>query len=329
MTERSTSGSRPGHRRHTAIVLLLLLLGSPAVSQVLPDRIVTLDPLADHSLDTSGTSWLNGARLYAEFSRYTSGDDDHRWNARIGGVAEMIRWDSTADISIVGTMEVVVDPNNDIAFNPRAIYWEEGLLAGVRLAGDLSLQAGYVHRCKHDIDNLEIVELTGRREQRTLIYSGLLTRLSARELRLVERPWALTAATALRNDLFLHLLDDRRDGETRGVGTDVEALVDALSLTARLDAGPAGGRWRLRASVSLMATALGAERGFAERFDDITILGSVPFAELGIELFNPNGSAFTLYVRGEWQRDSGVRSVPTSASLGLIGVRVSDARWMW
>ncbi|HVK38079.1 MAG TPA: hypothetical protein VNA88_06085, partial [Candidatus Kapabacteria bacterium] len=114
---------------------LLVALGAspsgvvPVAAQVLPDRHVQLDPLADHALDTLGTTWLNGARLYAEFARNTPGDADHRWVARTGGVAELVRWDSSASLMIVGTMEVVIDPNNDITFNPRAIFWEEGLMA--------------------------------------------------------------------------------------------------------------------------------------------------------------------------------------------------------
>ena len=55
-------------------------------------------------------------------------------------------------------------------FNPRAIFWEEGVLAGFRLDEGIALQAGYIHRCKHDIDNLEITA-RGREEQRTLIYN--------------------------------------------------------------------------------------------------------------------------------------------------------------
>jgi hypothetical protein len=230
---------------------------------------------------------------------------------------------------IVGSMEVVVDPNNDIAFNPRAIFWEEGLMGGVRLGHDLALQAGYIHRCKHDIDNSEIAEHQGRREQRTLIYSGVITRLLVREIALSRGDWHVTASGALRNDLFLHLLDDRLYSETRGIGRDIESMIDALSLPARVDAGPTGARWRLHASASVMATAFGAEPGFGERFADVTIIGAAPFLELGLDLFNPAGSTFTLFARGEWQRDAGIGSVPVPASLAMIGVRLADSRGIW
>ena len=314
---------------------LLVALGAspsgvvPVAAQVLPDRHVQLDPLADHALDTLGTTWLTGARLYAEFARNTPGDADHRWVARTGGVAELVRWDSSASLMIVGTMEVVIDPNNDITFNPRAIFWEEGLMAGFGLTRDVSLQAGYIHRCKHDIDNLEIVELDRGREQRTLIYSGVITRLLVRDAAIVRGDWAITGSGSVRNDFFLHLLDDRRDGATRGVGLDFESMIDALTLSGRIEAGPAGAPWRVHATAAVMATAFGAERGFSERFGDVTILGSVPFVELGIDLVNPVGSTFTLFARGEWQRDAGIRSRPTGASLAMIGVRLSDTRGIW
>jgi hypothetical protein len=315
--------------KHLPALLALLFACASADAQVLPDRIVVLDPLSDHSLDTAGFTWLNGARLYAEFARYTSGDVDHAWNAKTGGVVEVLRWDSSANVTLVGTMEVVVDPNNDITFNPRAIFWEEGVLAGIGLGHDVALQAGYIHRCKHDIDNLEILEGGGSKQQRTLIYSGVLTRLLVRHLSIGDGAWSVAASGAVRNDLFLHLLDDRLASDARGVGDDIEAMIDAISLTARVDAGPRDARWRVHALASAMATLQGSTPGFSDRFDDMTILGSMPFAEIGIDLFNPTGSAFTLYLRGEWQRDAGVGPTPTSASLMSIGVRVGDARGVW
>jgi hypothetical protein len=304
-----------------ATLALVATIVAAAHAQILPDRFVVLDPLADHSLDTSGFTWLNDARLHAEFIRYAGGDADHRWNAKTGGVVEALRWDSTADIGIVGTMEVVVDPNNDITFNPRAIIWEEGVLAGFALGHDIALQAGYIHRCKHDIDNLEILA-RGRSEQRTLIYSGIITRLVVRRIGLTSGSWDVVASGNVRNDLFLHLLDDRLDAATRGAGDSYEAMIDALSLAARIDASPGGARWRLYAMAGVMATAQGAASGFTERFADVTLLGSVPYLELGIDLFNPRGSAFCLFLRGEWQRDAQIRSVPTTAHLFGIGVRI-------
>lgn len=324
----STGHAWPASLVCLALVLAPFVVTNITVAQVLPDRMVVLDPLGDRSLDSSGITWLNGARMHAEFSRHTPGDDDHRWNARLGGVAELVRWDSSADISLVGTMEIVVDPHNDIAFNPRAIFWEEGVLAGFRLAKDLALQAGYVHRCKHDIDNLEITA-RGRREQRTLIYSGLLVRLLARRRAIVDDRWRVSVAGSLRNDLFLHLLDDRFASETRAIGRDVETLIDALSLTGRVEAGPRDASWRAQATVSFMASAFGAERGFTERFTRPVVLGTFPFVEIGVDVFNERGAAFSLFGRAESHRDAGVSSIPTASSTFAIGVRIVDARWMW
>ena len=323
------------HRRARYVCLFVLILSChlhPATrhlcAQVLPDRVVILDPLGDPTRDTAGYTWLNGAHMYAEFSRYLPGDSNHRWSARLGGVAELVRWDSSADISIIGTMEIVMDPLNDISFNPRAIFWEEGLVAGFRLGDGIGLQAGYVHRCKHDIDNLEIT-LRGRREQRTLIYSGLLTRVLFRRRPIVDGAWRVDVSGAVRNDFFMHLLDDRIDIETRGRGNDIEALVDALNIVGRIEARPRDARWRLQASANFMASVFGATPGFSERFSNAVVLGSLPYVELGFALVNPRGSTFAIFVRNESYRDGGVASIPEAANITMLGVRIGDTRAVW
>jgi hypothetical protein len=311
------------------LVAAAALAATPLAAQVLPDRIVVLDPMSDRSLDTAGFTWLNGARLYAEFARYTPGDRDHRWNAKTGGVVEVLRWDSTANVTIIGTMEVVVDPNNDIAFNPRAIFWEEGVLVTVapRLEYVPPIQIGYVHRCKHDIDNLEILVGGGPREQRTLIFSGILVRMLLRETPLVTGDWIVSASGSLRLDRYLHRLDDRLDPDARLVGNDIEEMVQSSTLTARINVQPAGARWRAHLLASGMLTEHGADRD--RDTDELELDASLPFVELGFDLFNPAGSSFTIFLRYEHQRDAGIGSIPTSASLTMLGVRVADMKWIW
>lgn len=289
---------------------------------------MVLDPLGDTTVGSEGFILLPATRLYGEFGRYSNGSgDDHRWNAKTGGYLEFARWDSSWSIGLVGTMEVVMDPLNDISFNPRAIFWEEGLLASARLTSGSALQFGYVHRCKHDIDNLEIYTARGELEQRTLIYSGLTTRYLARPRRLADvwGSWGLYGGFALRNDLFLHLFDGSQD---TGVPT-LEHLLDAVTITGRLDLRSADGPVGFHLMGNGMVSFFGEEPGLSGRTKGITLLGSMPYLELGLDLFNTKGMLFTIFARGEWQRDGGIRDAVTSEHLFLLGLRSQTFGSMW
>jgi hypothetical protein len=290
---------------------------SRLASQILPDRGIVYDPLGRHEWDSAGFSWLTGTHLFAEFARYSNGSGtSHRWDAKTGVYAEFARWDSTASIAIVGTTEVVMDPLNDIAFNPRAIFWEEGLIASFGTGGESAFQFGYVHRCKHDIDNYEAGE------ERTLIYSGIMTRELWRPRLILDGPVQFLGSFALRNDFFLHLLDNRSSPEAVARGASFESLIDAVNLYGHLDIQPRDARYRLHLSADFMLAAFGARPGFSDRFGGIRALGSFPFVELGVDLFNPHGTAFTIFARGEWQRDAGIHAIPEPATLVSFGVRV-------
>ncbi|MDG5767525.1 hypothetical protein QA596_08630 [Balneolales bacterium ANBcel1] len=98
-----------------------------------------------------------------------SSDDHHLWYQDLGGYVELWRQGDSSSILLTGQIQFIADPHNDINFNPRAIFWEEGLLYTTRIAPGF-LQLGFMHRCKHDIDNLDI----GR--ERSLIFSSMILR---------------------------------------------------------------------------------------------------------------------------------------------------------
>lgn len=313
---------------HTAGSLLALLLfhALSSFAQNLPDRVVVLDPLGDTTVGRGGFIPLPGTRLYGEFARYSDGSgSDHRWNAKMGGYLEFARWDSTWSIALMGTMEVIMDPQNDISFNPRAIFWEEGALASARLGTHSALQFGYMHRCKHDIDNLDILDVRNERQKRTLIYSGIVTRWLNRPRPLIEGSWNLYGGFSVRNDLFVHLLDDSKEEYSPNLST----LLDAVTLTGRLDLRRPEARWGMHLNGSLMVSLYGGEEGIFDRFSDVRAFVEAPFLELGADVFNPNGMSFTLFGRGEWQRDGGIRAQPLSEKLFLIGVRAAGFGGMW
>jgi hypothetical protein len=313
------------------LVRLLFLTATISMhAQILPDRLAVYDPLGDHAADTAGFQWLPSTRLFAEFSRYSNGSGaHHRWNAKTGGYFEIARWDSSWSIAMVGTMEMVADPFSDIGFNPRAIFWEEGLLASRRLGERSALEFGYVHRCKHDIDNLEPYTIAGRLEQETLIYSGITTRALWRPAPLLAGPLPLDGALAVRNDFFLHLFDQREPHEAQTTGHDMNTLADAVNITVRLDFRERDARWGVHLNGDYMLAMYGSGSGLAGRWSGISALGSVPFLELGLDLFNPHGAAFTLFARGEWQRDGAITPFATPARLFSFGVRAGSFGGMW
>lgn len=305
-----------------------ILLAYPAVAQVLADRVVVLDPLGIRGHDSTGLAWLGAIRLFGEFSRYSNGSGSHhRWNARTGGYGEILRWDSTTSIALTGMMEVIVDPFSSIGFNPRAIFWEEGVLLSHDLTPETGLQLGFTHRCKHDIDNLEEAVLDNSYEQRTLIYGGLVGRLLARPRPVIDGAIVVEAGGALREDYFLYVTDDRIPSPAPADDPGIRRLLSATSLTGRISIRPAGWRAALRLEGSVMLTLMGATP--EHRAGGIRAIGSAPFVELGLDLFNPHGAAFSFFARGEWQRDAEI--VPTSApaTLFMAGLRFSGYGDMW
>ncbi|MCB0712872.1 MAG: hypothetical protein KDD67_11130 [Ignavibacteriae bacterium] len=314
-------------RRFILTISLLLPLSFFTLrSQNLPDRIVTLDPLGDTTVQSDGFTLLPGARLYGEFARYGNGvGATHRWNAKMGGYSEFARWDSSWSISIVGTMEVLVDSTNDIEFNPRAIFWEEGLMIATSApwSSDESIQFGYTHRCKHDIDNVERITSTDKLPQRTLIYSGPFLRILHRPVKLIDGPLDIYAGASLRFDYFVHTLDTRWGVSDAEEELSLEDLVGETTATLRLEGRFSNGWLGLHGSGSYMLSLLSPEN------DRTYLEAKSPFAEFGLDFYNPRGAAFTIFTRGEWQRDAGILSTPTPASLLLFGIRASSFRGMW
>jgi len=300
-------------------------------AQNFPDRAINYDPLGEHRYDSAGFSALTGSNLHAEFGRYSNGSGgSHRWTAKTGGTIELARWDSSWSIAIVGTAEITIDPHNDIAFNPRAISWEEGVMVSRRIGRNMALQLGAMQRCKHDIDNVESMLSGGHLEERTLIYSGATIRLLLRPHALLPGSDLLRGGLALRNELYVHTLDHRIAGESDAEGRSLEAMIASHVLIGRLELHLPESRVAAHLSGSLMLTYFGERFGVAG-YDAgaITAFGSVPHLELGVDLINPIGGTLSIFARGEWQRDAAILPKPQPARLFLLGVRFGDAGTMW
>ena len=211
-----------------------------------------------------------------------------------------------------------MDPLNDIEFNPRAIFWEEGLLIATDGPIDQSsLQFGYTHRCKHDIDNFEVFATRGEREQRTLIFSGPFLRLLRRPVHLtrIGEIGTLTLGGALRADYYVHLLDDRIYSGTTSDSASLEDLIASSSLSARIGLDFDGTILGLHLAGAVQSSL----RGGPEPSSGLDVLMS--WAELALDLRNPTGMTFSIYARTEHQRDAAIRVTPAPAHLLSLGVR--------
>ena len=161
----------------TAVSCCALLISAASLqAQIKPSRSVFNEPL-DNQLPAGAAAdaWF-AAEAFRGGGSY-EGEQD--WQFRLHGYIEPYRFGSDSS-SIVTTSlqfhhELTANPYNDLGFNPRTARWEEQLLVHVRLA-PFTLQGGWFHRCKHEIDNSErpddIKDPAYEPTRRVLIISG-------------------------------------------------------------------------------------------------------------------------------------------------------------
>ncbi len=134
---------------------LLCGAGQPMLAQIKPSRTVLVEPLDVRAAPgVAADAWF-AAEAFRGWGSY---EDEQAWQYRMHGGIEPFRFgeDSTAAIttSLQFHSELTASSKNALGFNPRTARWEEMLLVHLR-ASPLTLQAGWFHRCKHEIDNSE------------------------------------------------------------------------------------------------------------------------------------------------------------------------------
>ncbi len=163
---------------HRIMLLLIVVAATNVLAQVRPSR--TWWHSADWQRPPAGPmASVQGGADVARSSGSTY--DEQAWQFRTHVVVEPYRFtDSTADVQVTTTIsahqELTANPFNDISFNPRTMRWEEHMQIHVSTTS-WSMRAGWLHRCKHDIDNIdgpsELNPLSHQSAaQRTIILSG-------------------------------------------------------------------------------------------------------------------------------------------------------------
>jgi len=151
-----THPPRTTARRVRSVTLTGLLLSAtvadPALAQLYAHRTLVPVPLDD---TTRRNGFLPAVDYFADAQRSTgSAGDDRAWGIRLAATAEFWRVSRRTSILVTAADEVAANGQKDGGFNPRGISWELGL-AVVHRRGALDWQLGFVHICRHEIDNTD------------------------------------------------------------------------------------------------------------------------------------------------------------------------------
>lgn len=132
-------------------------------AQIKPSRSLFIEPLDKRVAPGVAADGWFGAEAFRGWESY---GNEQAWQFRLHGYIEPYRFgdDSTATFTTSFNFhhELTANPFNDLGFNPRTARWEESLLLHARVA-PFTIQTGWFHRCKHEIDDVQ---------RRVLIISG-------------------------------------------------------------------------------------------------------------------------------------------------------------
>jgi hypothetical protein len=288
--------------------LFVFLFSSLIYSQRMIERMVSFNPLFNERNNAGGEiSWINTISGWGEFGGYLhNGDGNHGWYQKLGGFAEFFRISDKQSLSLLSNIEFIADPHNDINFNPRAIYWEEAILYSFRTGKDF-WQIGYYHRCKHDIDNLDLGF------ERSLIYGSIHGRY--------HHPFQIKGRTevlaSVRGDLYTILQDHKKPKPEELLSSVASNLSFSTSFNLNVRhklSGIAG----LFFSSFLQLDFYSTREGIFRKLVSINDTGINGGAETGLFLEGRGRMKFAL--RFEYFTDTGINLLPQHAYLGSLGL---------
>lgn len=295
-------------------LLFVILLIIPVVSAhavCLIDRGNRYDPFI---MDPdSGNGICPSAYGWGEFARFVyRTDQNHYWMAKLGAYGEFFRIQDRFSLVLNSDLQLTASSNNlFIAFGPRAFYWHESLVFYMKF-GQSTFGAGYYHRCKHDVDNLNIFLMNNVYYARTLIWDSIV-------LKWTLRPVNVKLSDKLSFDVMAfadnHYYVIKQDGVSAEYGSRVPSytnLIDTVSIGARLDF-PAGMvvHWYIQPQMTFDLYHI----------EGATFLTTDCFLETGVGL---NGKAFDfdIFMRYETIYDTGVDPFLTSGEYVMLGLKV-------
>ena len=121
-------------------------------AQLYAHRTLVPVPLDD---TTRAIGFLPAIDYFADIQRSSgSAGDDRAWGIRLAATAELWRVGRGMSVLLSAADEVAANALKDGGFNPRGISWELGL-GFVRRFAPFDWQVGFVHVCRHEIDNTD------------------------------------------------------------------------------------------------------------------------------------------------------------------------------
>jgi hypothetical protein len=290
------------------------------MAQRFTERFFILNPLLQriHTSSPTELRWATTFQSWGGFDGYALvRDDEHAWRNQLGSVAEIFRIGNLASLALLSAVEHVANAKNDISFNPRAVWWEEGLFFTQRVDTNAAeklpsfWQVGYYHRCKHEIDNL-----LDARTERVLIYGSLTGKY------IWQIPLGLQRLlVAARADVFT-IYRDYRTPDRFDVQPSYNNLWGTLGANAHYHAVLPASQLGWYAKATVRFSAFGDNAGFLSRFRRVDALAGAfgVAAGLSVESHEPGGSRIELGFQYEFLPDPEIRLFPAPQHLLCFGV---------
>lgn len=312
------------------VFLVAMALGTlPAISSAtrLTERWITINPLGVETTSSAdGFSLLDVTGFWGEFGVYgIETDIEHAYNIKLGGFIELFRSGRDWSLAFVSDTEWVANRRDGSFFRPRAAFWKEGFLFTRRSAGHRFWQLGYVHRCKHDVDNLGTDDCDGGGCERTLINGSLQGKLLIPLATGHEgRP---TSMLTLHGDVFTILQDERTPGRFSDRPPDYERALGAVGFNVHVRR-PLRRDWLgVYANAYSSLQFFGGDEGFFSRFEELDRVTWHGGLSDGVALL---GTAhLRLGIAYEYLEDTSINPYQESSHLVSFGFTVINAHSMW
>ncbi|MBD3334376.1 MAG: hypothetical protein GF355_02570 [Candidatus Eisenbacteria bacterium] len=313
-------------RRSIAAMLMLGALPAAVSGAPFPERGISYNPYeAGKPIGAKHKVWLPGSTYWGEFATYHGQtDEDHAYNIKIGGFAEILRIPSIGSFAFLAHTELVAARPGDSFFRPRATFWEEGFRFTRRVDDDRYWQLSYMHRCKHDIDNLSTYGCPADGCERSLIYGSVKGGYAFPvDLCMFGGQTALLSMSA---DVFTILQDERVPPKSAGTTPNMERAWGAIGLKLHVRRPLSGGGFIAVLTGYGSLTMYGEQGGFFGRFKraDRGLVDAGISTGIALE----GDARLKVGISYEYLADSGINPEPQAAHLVSVGVTLMGAGGM-
>ncbi len=320
--------------------LIWLFTVSQSFAVIVVERPIVINPF--QSLDnTNEHSILVHTGGWAEFGKFFPEpltDFNHFWVAKFGAFGEFYRYRNKISIVLFTDIEMIASSNSIIYFDPRAFYWQEGIMFFYR-EGNVVWNINYAHRCKHDIDNADLVTLYQETRARILIWDSLYLKVIMDRIELFNSENMISGLYLIpisRFDFYTLSLDEYVWYNTFKYPVSHISYrsyswysYDRVAFSVSIG-GKLGFVFQKNFEVYLRGyiwlDLMGEKRGFPDRI--LTINRVVPehYLEVGISLVG-DGFEISLFVENNFKRETGIEPFETgNQNYWHFGIKAIDKR---